>query len=235
MATNIRQRRFQAGLQDIPQSHIVGLIGSHRRVVWPPLCPACGAPASSFLDVARVFGRRSRHGGYSRSIVRMRVPFCQACVARHEQAAEPAASFVGSFFRTPAILSLLGAIAVSAILWVVFIQSGDGLSLNGRLYTLAGIASLLGFGVWTTAREARFSRVPPLTEITKAAEFSENVGFPFARRRLYAIRNRAVVDAFRAANQDRLWTNAVRRRDAWISGLVLTVVIVSALIAWLVK
>ena len=235
MATSLRHRQFVAGLKDLPESQIVGLIGSHRQVVWPPLCPACGASASAYLDVARIFGRRSRRGGYSRSIVRMRIPFCHACAARHEQLVTPAASLIGSVFRTPAILSLLGAIAVSAILWIVFIQGGENLSLNGRLYALAGVVSLLGFGIWTTARDARFARVPALTEVTKAAEFSENVGFPFGRRRLYAIRNRAAADAFRTANQDRLWTEAIRKRDAWVSGLVLVVVIVVALIAWLVR
>jgi hypothetical protein len=165
----------------------------------------------------------------------MRIPFCEACAARHRQLVTPAASMIGSFFRTPAILSLLGAVAVSAILWIVFIQGGDSLSLDGRLYALAGIVSLLGFGIWTTAREARFARVPLPTEITRAAEFSENVGFPFGRRRLYAIRNRAAADAFRTANQDRLWTDAIRKRDAWISGLVFAVVIVAAVIAWLVR
>jgi hypothetical protein len=235
MTTNNRHRQFLAGLKDLPESQIVGLIGSHRRVVWPPLCPACGASASAYLDVARIFGRPSRRGRSSRSIVHMRIPFCQACAARHQQLATPAASMFGSFFRTPAVLSLFGAVAVSAILWIVFIQGGENLSLNGRLYALAGIVSLLGFGIWTTAREARFVRVPPLTEITKAAEFSENVGFPFGRRRLYAIRNRAAADAFRTANQDRLWTDAIRKRDAWVSGLVFAVLIVAALIAWLVR
>ena len=67
---------------------------------------------------------------------------------------------IASFFRTPAILSLVGAVAVSAILWIVFIQGGDSLPLNGRLYALAGIVSLLGFGIWTTARDVRFARVP---------------------------------------------------------------------------
>ena len=60
-------------------------------------------------------------------------------------------------------------------------------------------------------------RVPPLTEITRACDFSDNVGFPFGRRRFYAIRNPAFAQAFTAANQDRLWTDAIRKRDDWIS------------------
>jgi hypothetical protein len=235
MAPNPRHRLFLESVRDLPESQIVGLIGSHRRVVWPPVCPACGAPALTALDVARISGRRSRRGGYSRRIVRMRIPFCQSCAARHQQLVEPASSMIGSFLRTPAILSLAGAVAVSAILWMVFIQGGEGLSAPGRLYALAGIVSLLAFGIWTVAREARFGRVPQLTEVTRAAEFSENVGFPFGRRRLYAIRNRAAADAFRSANQDRLWTDAIRKRDAWISGLVFVVLIVAALIAWFVR
>jgi hypothetical protein len=56
-----------------------------------------------------------------------------------------------------------------------------------------------------------------------------------ARRRFYAIRNRAFADAFTRANQDRLWTDAIRKRDAWVSGIVFVVLVVAALIALFVR
>ena len=92
---------------------------------------------------------------------------------------------------------------------------------SARFYALGGIVLLVSLGVFITGREARFLRVPPLTDITSACDFSDNVGFPFGRRRFYAIRNPAFADAFSRANQHRLWTDAIRKRDDRISGIIL--------------
>jgi hypothetical protein len=237
MNPNLIRQRFLEDHQDLPPSQVVALIGSHRRVAWPPLCPACGAPAAKHIEIARIFGRRTRYGGHGsyRFIVRMRIPFCRSCADRHEQLVTPVRSVIGSFFRTPAVLSFIGAAAVAVILSMIFLQSGEGVSQSARLYALGGIALLVGTGIFIAAREARFLRVPSPTEITRACDFSDNVGFPFGRRRFYAIHNAAFADAFTRANHDRLWTDAIRKRDEWISGIVFVVLIVAALIAWLVR
>jgi hypothetical protein len=231
------RRQFLDDHRDLPPSQIVALIGSHRRVSWPPLCPACGAPAASHLEVAKIFGRRTRHAGrgHYRFIVRMQVPFCQTCAERHRQLLVPVPSLVGSFFRTPAILSLVGAVAVAIILWNVFLQDVDGISSQARWYALGGIVLLVGFGMVVTAREARYLRVPPLTEVARACDFSDNLGFPFGRRRLYAIRNAAFADAFTRANHDRLLTDAIRTRDTRVATVVFVVLMVAAVIAWFVR
>ena len=184
---------------------MVALKGSPRRVVWPPMCPACGAPASTHIDVSKVIGRFSQYSGRSyRSVVTMRVPFCRVCAGRHAQLLKPVPSVIGSFFRTPAILASLGAIGVGAILWSIFVQGGEGVAFGTRLYAAGGIILLVVTGLLLTWSEARFLRVPPLTEITRACDFSGNVAYPLGRRRLYAIRNAACAEAFRAANQDRV-------------------------------
>jgi hypothetical protein len=230
-------KRFLDEHRNLPGGQLVALIGSHRRVAWPSLCPACGAAASTHIDVAKIFGRRSRYGNYSyyRLIVRMRVPFCVACAERHQQLVTRVPSWVGSLFRTPAILSFVGAAAVAAILSMIVLQGGENVSLGMRLYAFGGIVLLLGLGIFITAREARFLRVPPLTDVTSACDFSDNVGFPFGRRRFYAIRNPAFADAFSQANHDRIWTDAIRKRDEWISGIAFVVLIVAALVAWFVR
>ena len=237
MDPNRVRQRFLEDHRELPPSCVVALIGSHRRVVWPPVCPACGAPASTDIMVAKIFGRRARYSGRAsyRSIVRMRIPFCRACADRHQQLLTPVPSALGSFVRTSAVLSFIGAVAVAVILWMVFVQGGEGVSQGTQLYVIGGIVLLVGFGVFTTAREARFLRVPAPTEITRACDFSENVGFPFGRRRFYAIRNPAFADAFTRANQERLWTDAIRKRDARISGIAFAVLLLAALIAWLVR
>lgn len=237
MHPNRASRRFLEDKQGLPPGQVVALIGSHRRVMWPPLCPACGAAASTSINVAKIFGRYSQHSGrgYYRLIVRMRIPFCGSCAERHQQLIEPVPSVVGSFFRTPAVLSFFGAAAVVAILSMIFLQGGEGVSMGVRLYVLGGLAFLLALGIFITAREARFLRVPPLTEVTRACDFSDNVGFPFGRRRFYAIRNRAFAGAFTAANQDRIWTDEIRKRDARISGIAIALLLVAALISWFMR
>jgi hypothetical protein len=132
---------------DVPPSQMVALKGSPRRVVWPPICPACGMPA---------------------------------------------------------ILSAVGAIAVGVILWSIFVQGGEGVAPGTRAYAAGCIFLLVATGILLTWREARVLRVPPLTDITRACDFSGNLDYPLGRRRLYAIRNPACADAFRAANKDRL-------------------------------
>ena len=216
---------------------MVALVGSHRRVVWPPLCPACGAPASTHIKVGKIFGRRSRYGNhaYFRFIIWQRIPFCRSCAERHQQVVAPVPSLIGSFFRTPAVLSFVGAVAVAIILSRIFLQGGEEVALGTRLYALGGILLLVGAGIVIAAREARFLRVPPLTEITRACDFSDNVGYPFGYRRFYAIRNVAFAEAFARANHNRLWTDEIRKRDDWISGIVFVVLVVAALIAWLLR
>lgn len=237
MGSATRRKRFLDDHRDLPAGQVVALIGSHRRVSWPALCPACGAAASTHINVAKIFGRRSQYGNHSyyRLIVRMPIPFCSSCADRHQQAVARVPSVIGSFLRTPAILSFVGAAAVAAILSTIFLQGSEGVSFGVKLYAYGGIALLLGLGIFITAREARFLRVPPLTEVTSACDFSDNVGFPFGRRRFYAIRNPACAEAFAKANETRLWTDAIRKRDEWISGIAFLVLIVAALIGWVLR
>ena len=191
---------------DLPPGQAVALKGSPRSVVFPALCPACGMPASTHIDVAKIIGRRSQYSSrYSyRTIVTMRIPYCRACADRHEKLLEPIPSIVGSFFRTPALLSTIGAVALGAILWNIFVLDSAGVPWSSRFYAAWLILFMVATGILLTWREARFLRVPPLTEITSACDFSGNLDYPLGRRRLYTIRNPACAEAFRRANSDRL-------------------------------
>jgi hypothetical protein len=237
MNPNVTRERSLGEQRDLPPSHVVALIGSHRSVVWPPLCPACGAVATTRIDVAKIFGRYSQYGNrtYYRSIVRMSIPYCQGCAQRHRQLVTPVPSLVGSLFRTPAILALIGAIAVATILWMIFIQGGSDASEGSRLYAFSGIVLLVAFGFYVTAREARFLRVPPLTEVTSACDFSDNVGYPLGRRRFYAIRHPSFAEAFIRANDDRLWTEGIRKWDDRIAAIVVGLLALAALIGLIVR
>ena len=185
---------------------MVVLRGSPRRVVFPPICPACGTPASTYIDVSKIWGRHSQYGShYSyRTIHTMRVPYCRGCADRHAQMLKPVPSVVGSFFRTPALLSTIGAVTVGAIVWNIFVVGGEGVAFSSRLYAACGVVLLVATGMFLTWREARFLRVPPLTDVTSAFDFSGNVDYPLGRRRLYAIRHPQFADAFRHANRERV-------------------------------
>ena len=185
---------------------VVALRGSPRRVVWPPICPNCGSPASTHIDVAKIFGRYYQYSSRSsfQTLVTMRIPFCRPCADRHWQIVKPMPSVIGSFFRTPALLSTIGAVAVGAILWNIFVLGGEGVALSARVNAGAAVVLLVAIGVLLTWKGARFLRVPPLTEITSAADFTGNVDYPLGRRRLYDIRNPACAEAFKNANIDRV-------------------------------
>ena len=187
---------------------MVALKGSPRSVVWPAICPNCGMPASTHIDVKKIFGRYYQYSSRStfRTIVTMRIPYCSACADRHAQLVKPMPSVVGSFFRTPALLSTIGAIAVGAILWNIFVLGGEGVAVSARIYASFGVILLVATGILLTWREARFLRVSPLTDVTIAADFTGNVDYPLGRRRLYTIRNPECAEAFREANKDRVVT-----------------------------
>ena len=207
MNPNLTRQRFRDDHQDLPPSQVVALTGSHRRVAWPALCPACGAAASTHIHVAKVFGRRSQYGNqsYYRFIVRMPIPFCRSCADRHQQLVSRVPSVIGSFLRTPAVLSLVGAVAVATILSMIFLQAGAGVSPGARLYAFGGIVLLVGLGIVLTAREAGFSACPA-DGITSACDFSDNVGLsvrpppflcdpqPRVRRRVHQSEPAAPVD-----------------------------------------
>ena len=75
--------------------------------------------------------------------------------------------------------------------------------------------------------------MPAQTDITKAFDFSDNLGNVVAgEHRVYAMRDDRFAEAFRAANASAVWTeerHAAGRRREW----VVTILVIAALLAWL--
>jgi hypothetical protein len=228
---------------DLPEdAHRVRLVGASRTLVWPNICPNCGAPASVRIPVRKIFRRTegSPHDLFVRYLVtRIDIPFCATCADRHRQLsrAPPRSEWLVSYLRSPAIIALAAAMGFAVLLFrpLLIETRGDssaqlmGLAFFGAL-VLAAVASVVV--AW---RETRFRRVPRQTEITRACDFSDNLGkFFIGERRVYAIRNLAFAKAFTTANQDRLWTDAVRKRDRRWSTVAAMLVLAALLAAWLI-
>ena len=77
--------------------------------------------------------------------------------------------------------------------------------------------------------------MPPQTEVTRACDFSDNMGNVFVgERRVFAIRNARFAEALETANRDRLWTDEIRARDNRRNGTVAVVGLALLAIAWFV-
>ena len=196
-------------------SHRVELRGAPSRLSWPGLCANCGSPADERVAVTKVFDRALSKGdadGYR--IVTVRVPFCAACALRHSQLSPTmtASERMASYFRHPFVLApaLPGGAAVFA-LWLAIEDAPDARSLIELL--VAAVFALIAMGIMVgLRRQTAHLRVRPQTEITRACDFSDDVG-TWRQRRIYSIRNKAFADAFIAANRDRVWTGANEARS----------------------
>jgi succinate dehydrogenase/fumarate reductase-like Fe-S protein len=74
------------------------------------------------------------------------------------------------------------------------------------------------FLMWQTSRA---SRIDPLTNVTRACDFSEDVSeFYEKERRIYAIKNKTFAESLAALNQDRAWSKADQSRSMKLSFLV---------------
>ena len=225
--------------QDLPAgSQRVALTGRPRAIAWPPLCPNCGNPTAERLRIEKVFRRKTRRRPWRYLIAALDVPFCAACAARHRQLVEPPRPLDGwlAVLKSPLLIPLAGACILGAILFRPVIIEGSSdpggrwvaLGLYGFL-ALAAIASIIG--AW---RGNRPYRVPRSTEISRAFDYSDNLGnVVTGERRVYAIRNPAFADAFTAANRDHLWTDEIKQRDRRRSTIFGILVVLALVVAWL--
>jgi hypothetical protein len=198
-----------------PQPHRVELRGAPRSLVWPALCPCCGAPAGERITVRKAFGRPRFRGVRSRAswstIASVDIPFCAGCVARHDATRERRGllrEVLRTFVLNPLIIPLVGFVWVGARTW----PSVREVPLDApNAWAMWWLPALMVAGfVWTVVvawRGTRADRVEKQTEVTESCDYSDDVSGWFEReRRMYAIRDAAFAEAFVAANRDRVWT-----------------------------
>jgi hypothetical protein len=223
--------------EELPEgAHHVELKGSPHRLIWPSICPNCGAAASERVKVRKVFSRDPRVSSDSslgvtyviRSAV---IPLCAECARRHRESLRETTfrEAILMVLRNPAMFAAAAAIAFVAFILRSPVTAGRvpkpaELAISGVLLMIAFVAFAR---VWW---ETRTDRVPPLTEIARACDWSDNLGnLVNGERHVYGIRNAAFAKAFAEVNADRLVTEEGRKRFSRIE-LVYSLV-VFALIA----
>ena len=227
--------------------HSVKLAGAPRSLQWPNVCASCGTVASERLPVTRVFDRDWRRQGATRSAGNFRIvavqtieaPVCRACANRHRQEVRPvglfatALSVVASVWVIPLLVAALGA-----LLYVFPRLLGDAGALVPATRTgwqAAAYALLAIVFAAATWYQTRPRRVTPPTSVTQSFDFSDNLAsLVGVEHRVYGMENESFARAFRDANADRLWTEALREKGARrevIGAALLAAAVVLAILA----
>ena len=232
----------QVGARELaPNSHRVELTGKLRSLTFPDACPNCGAAARERLRVRKVFRRKSYRRPWRYFIAEVRVPFCSACIARHESEVERMSTprrLLTALLSVEALGALFcGGFALFVALKILApMGQGEPLFapvLGGVLF-FAVIALIQARLAWT--RTERFA-IPPQTSVTRAFDFSDDVSdaLDAEQRRVYAIRNPAFAEAFAALNRGRVWIpDAKAERSERRLTIALAVFLALAVLAGLV-
>jgi hypothetical protein len=192
----------------VDHPHRVQLVHDAAGLVFPALCPHCGAAASRKIDMHKVFRRTYNDAPATYTIESASVPFCDRCIALHEHEARTL-----SWLQRVAV-SLASGVTISAIGsgFMAYLLLPDALRELARpgfpwLALIALFFALLAYGsLWTAWTQNAHRRVPPQTRVTRAFDFSESYAELFdAPRSTYSIRNRTFADAFIALNRERVW------------------------------
>lgn len=232
-------RRFEVSHRDndLPGAgQRVALIGPADTLAWPSLCPNCGQMASGRLNIQKVFRRKTRRTPWRYYVTTIEVPFCGGCVARHQTLVEPPRAFDGwlAVFKSPLLIPLAGSCVMGALFFRSLLEMMN--DPNGRLIALgllALLAAIAGSSIVGAWRANRPYRVPRSTDVSRAFDYSDNLGSVVTgTRRVFAIRSSAFAEAFTAANRDRLWTDAIRQRDSRRTTIFAVCVLLAVVVVW---
>jgi hypothetical protein len=220
-----------------PHAHRLELGGAPSDFVWPDLCPACGGAARDRLDVRKVFVRRSRgHGGRTRHVIAcVTVPFCEKCVDRHHAEAHAMSplrrglTYVQSFLLIPAVgAGYMASVTLPAARGASLDQPA-GLWAWGLVAFFAGISVMSLVAMWQGTK--RF-RVPPQTSVTRAFDYSDELGSMVeGRRRVYTIQDGGFAERFASINGELARTTEHERRGLWRVGILIGLAI-AGLLTW---
>ena len=172
----------QSGDRDLAQHpHRLELRGAPTDFVWPDVCPACGAPARDRLEVRKVFvhRHRGRGAGTRYAVTSLTVPFCEKCVDRHHAETRPMSPLrrLLTYFQSLLIIPASGAAYMAS----VTLPAAAGTTVDqpagrwgwGLGVVFVGICVASQIAMWPATR--RF-QVPPQTSITRAFDYSDELG-----------------------------------------------------------
>jgi hypothetical protein len=191
------------------EGQLLSLIGPIEELLYPLLCPCCGAQASTPLPITRVFKTQwastvsgNSKGGVYYTAATAKPLFCATCVAAHQQQARAQTPTLRQTFST-ALFSEPTLPAIGTLMLGLFflketvpdvIKSPD----RWLVLMLPLIFLLIGYG---SARQAWKStwwkRIPAPTDISRAFDFGDDASNAFKTEpRNYVIRNPACAEAF---------------------------------------
>ena len=225
-----------------PHSYRLELRGSPADLAWPEICAHCGNPATGRIVVKKAFRplpRRHGSSGWLKAtrITSVSIPFCANCIATHEATVtRPSmAKMAMNLILNPLIIPVLGFTWLTSVFWKEAPLPDIGPFPGWGVFVALAAAWLwCVFCVW---RSTATSRLDSLTEITRACDFSEDVGgWLEKQRRIYSIRDKSFADRMVAMNADRVWSAGDQSRSMkvqfWLAVLMLAGL---AAIAGLVK
>jgi hypothetical protein len=194
-----------------PHPNRLTLQGSVASAAFPPLCPNCGNAAANRIAVAKVFRQTDSDGPTRYTVVTADVPYCDPCIAAH-RAQEEKPSLVETVLSAFSTMEMLGAVfpALGA-LFLAWLALGDLLHGRGTRFAIelaigaafALVAWLQGRAVW---HETERFRVPPLSPVTEAFDFSDDAAPAFESARFVCtMRDPRFAAAFRALNAGQEW------------------------------
>jgi hypothetical protein len=231
-----------------PHSSRVELRGSPRRLAWPPLCPACGAPAGERLEVAKVFSRRGRlrRGPQRFAVTRVPIPFCASCAARHRTLSAPMSPLTRAFsyVRSGLVITIVCAAGFAAVLVphvygtplptptspgeVQILRFARQLPLFMAALALGALVAML--------YQTRRYRVSAQTEVTRSCDFSDDMSLFFEREfHVWRVRDPRFFAAFVEANRGRVVTEGERVVRDRVRSAVFILLVLAAVAAAVVS
>jgi hypothetical protein len=181
------------------------------HLAFPPLCPNCGAAATARLAYSKVFHQEHAYlaKGYITTVVK--VPYCDACIARHHTEAPPPRTLIDLLMRLRAAAQPLWVVAFAGSA----IAAGyGGILLLPRIQPLAISLLLLSlllaavtFGCYRSAQEGcEYLHASPQGGITTAFDFSDGAEMTDESARfLCTIRNERFAQEFANLNFDHIY------------------------------
>ena len=226
-----------------PEANVV-LLRSHKETLrFPPVCPNCGQPAASTLQVQRAFLFHVQSGDDTPnhqvpSIDVIGVPFCQACLHRRisEQSLPSPWTSVRRILSEAEGFAGLVVIAIASL----FLASAFK-HLKAAPLVLAILPLTVGFWLLrSTWNKSRHMSLPTPTNVDLAVDFTPFIALPYEPAwRAFQFRSQAYANLFREANLPYLWNQnnpiaksaaAKRERDTLRTNLLVGAVVVAILL-----
>ncbi len=190
----------------LPDAYQVIIAKPIDRLAYPPVCPCCGAPATTALNIAKPF-MFSPGGdtGWGHRVAQAQPLFCTDCLARHCALAVPVTDRdrLASLWPQELLIPAFGLGLFGSFIFLggapAFLRNPSG---EWPRIAFAGLMILIALhcarSVW---REGAYKRVATQTAVSVSFDFGDDDDSAFQKTaRIYAIRNADYAIAFDRLN-----------------------------------